>query len=141
LGTLTGALAGYAIGHFSWLNVKGEFTELAQFLFNNVPGFSADFYNKIVILYAKLGFWILSLSAATPIPYCIFSVTSGVFNINIFVFCFSTLISQGIKFFLLALITRKLSTSIKKLIDFNWKPLAIIATISVIIAIVIINAL
>ena len=40
LGTFLGAMAGYLIGHFAWLNAEGGFTGVAQFFFNNIPGFS-----------------------------------------------------------------------------------------------------
>jgi len=136
LGTLTGAIAGYSIGHFAWINLHGEFTGLAQFLFNNVPGFSEEFYNKIQILYSKWDFWILFIASVLPLPYKIFSISSGVFDINIFIFCTATLISQGIKFFLLALLIIKLGPEVKKLLEFNLKPVAIIATACIAIAIV-----
>jgi membrane protein YqaA with SNARE-associated domain len=139
LGTLAGSIAGYSIGHFAWLDTNGEFTGLAQFMFNNIPGFSEAGYNKIHILYAKWDFWILFIAAALPLPYKIFSISSGVFDINLFIFCFATLISQGIKFFLLALMTIKLGPEVKKLFKFNWKPIAIIATASIAIAIVVIK--
>ncbi|MDP3002504.1 MAG: DedA family protein [Bacteroidales bacterium] len=139
LGTLSGAIAGYSIGHFAWLNAHGEFTGLAQFLFNNIPGFSEDIYNKIHILYAKWDFWILFVAAALPIPFKIFSISSGVFDINLIIFCTATLISQGIKFFLLAILTIKLGPEVKKLFEFNWKPIAIIATATIAIVIVIIK--
>lgn len=139
LGTLSGAIAGYSIGHFAWLNAHGEFTGLAQFLFNNIPGFPEDIYNKIHILYAKWDFWILFVAAALPIPFKIFSISSGVFDINLIIFCTATLISQGIKFFLLAILTIKLGPEVKKLFEFNWKPIAIIATATIAIAIVIIK--
>ncbi|MBE3086001.1 MAG: DedA family protein, partial [Bacteroidetes bacterium] len=128
LGTLAGAIAGYSIGHFAWLNTNGEFTRLAQFLFNNIPGFSEAGYDKIHILYAKWDFWILFVAAALPLPFKIFSISSGVFDINLLIFCIATLISQGIKFFLLAILTIKLGPEVKKLFEFNWKPVAIIAT-------------
>ena len=51
IGTVSGAIAGYSIGYFAWINLHGEFTGLAQFLFNNIPGFSEEIYNKIHILY------------------------------------------------------------------------------------------
>jgi membrane protein YqaA with SNARE-associated domain len=139
LGTLSGAIAGYSIGHFAWLNTNGEFTGLAQFLFNNIPGFSEEGYNKIHILYAKWDFWILFIAAALPLPYKIFSISSGVFDINIFIFCIATLISQGIKFFLLGLLTIKLGPEVKKLFAFNWKPVAILATACIAIAIILIK--
>lgn len=139
LGTLSGSLAGYSIGHFAWLDANGEFTGLAQFLFNNIPGFSEEGYSKIHILFAKWDFWILFIAAALPLPYKIFSISSGVFDINIFIFCIATFISQGIKFFVLALLTIKLGPEVKKLLEFNWKPIALIVTVCGALAFVIIK--
>jgi membrane protein YqaA with SNARE-associated domain len=56
LGTLAGAVTGYSIGHFAWLNGAGEFTGLAQFFFNNIPGFTIAGYDKIHLLYEKWDF-------------------------------------------------------------------------------------
>jgi membrane protein YqaA with SNARE-associated domain len=139
LGTLAGSVAGYSIGHFAWLDTNGEFTGLAHFMFNNIPGFSEDGYNNIHNLYANWDFWILFIAALLPLPYKLFSISSGVFDINFFIFCFATLISQGIKFFLLALMTIKFGPEVKKLLEFNWKPIAIIATACIAIAIVVIK--
>jgi membrane protein YqaA with SNARE-associated domain len=140
LGTLAGAVAGYSIGHFAWLNPSGEFTGIAQFMFNNIPGFSEAGYDKIHLLYTKYDFWILFVAAALPLPFKIFSISSGVFDINLLIFCAATLISQGIKFLLLALLTIKLGPEVRKLFQFNWKPIAIAATACVAIAIIIIKA-
>jgi membrane protein YqaA with SNARE-associated domain len=140
LGTLTGAVAGYAIGYLAWLNPDGEFTGLAQFLFNNIPGFSEASYDKIHFLYTKWDFWILFAAAALPLPFKIFSISSGVFDINIFIFCMATLISQGIKFLVLALLTIKLGAEVKKLFRFNWKPIAIIATACIALVIILLKA-
>jgi membrane protein YqaA with SNARE-associated domain len=139
LGTLIGSVAGYSIGHFAWLNGDGEFTGFAQFLFNNIPGFTESGYNKIQFLYAKWDFWILFVAAALPLPYKIFSISSGVFDVNIIIFCVATLVSQGIKFFLLGLLTVKMGPEVKKLFTYNWKPVLIIATAGVAIAIVLIK--
>jgi membrane protein YqaA with SNARE-associated domain len=139
LGTFAGSIAGYSIGHFAWLDTNGEFSGLAQFMFNNIPGFSEAGYNKIHILYANWDFWILFIAASLPLPYKLFSISSGVFDINFYIFCVATLISQGIKFFLLALMTIKFGPEVKKLLEFNWKPIAIIATACITIAIIVIK--
>jgi membrane protein YqaA with SNARE-associated domain len=139
LGTLSGSIAGYSIGHFAWMDMNGEFTGFAQFLFNNIPGFSEAGYDKIHILYEKRDFWILFVAAALPLPYKIFSISSGVFDINIFVFCIATFISQGIKFFLLAFLIKKIGVEVKKLLEVNWKPIAIIATAGIAIVIAVIK--
>jgi membrane protein YqaA with SNARE-associated domain len=131
LGTLAGAITGYAIGHFVWLTPNGEFTGVANFLFNNIPGFSVDFYNKIQILYVKWDFWILFVAAALPLPFKIFSISSGAFNINLLIFGAATMVSQGLKYFVLAFLTIKLGPGVRKIFDFNWKPVAIIATATI----------
>jgi membrane protein YqaA with SNARE-associated domain len=125
IGTLTGSFLGYAIGHFAWFDASGHYTIFAQFMLDNIPGFSASFYDKIKLLYDKWDFWILFVASFVPVPYKIFSISSGVFNINILIFGIATFLSQGIKFYLLALITTKIGHRVKKLLEFNFKPIAI----------------
>lgn len=125
LGTLFGSFLGYAIGHFAWLDASGNFTGVAQFMFNNVPGFTIEFYDKIKLLYDQWDFWILFVAALVPVPYKIFSISSGVFDINIFVFAIATFVSQGIKFFLMALLIVKVGERAKRILEYNFKPIAI----------------
>lgn len=125
IGTLTGSFLGYAIGHFAWFDASGHYTVFAQFMLDNIPGFSVSFYDKIKLLYDKWDFWILFVASFVPVPYKIFSISSGVFNINILIFAIATFLSQGIKFYLLALITTKIGDRVKKLLEFNFKPIAI----------------
>jgi hypothetical protein len=94
--------AGYLFGHFAWLKPNGEFTGAVQYLLQHIPGFSLQVYEKVHILCTRWDSGILTSATTTPLPYGIFSITSGVFGINIFVFR----ISQGIKFVFFALITR-----------------------------------
>jgi membrane protein YqaA with SNARE-associated domain len=135
LGTLAGSIAGYSIGHFAWFKPNGEFTVVVQFLFNNIPGFSAVVYEKVHILYTKWDFWILCGATVTPLPYGIFSVTAGVFSIHIIVFLLATLICQGIKYLFLAFFTVKIGPKFRRLIELNWRPVAIIIPVCIIIII------
>jgi membrane protein YqaA with SNARE-associated domain len=136
-GTLLGAVAGYLFGHFAWLKPNGEFTGIVQFLMHNIPGFSQTVYEKVHILYTKWDYWILSAATITPLPYGMFSIASGAFGINLIVFMLVTFVCQGIKFTFLAFFSLKLSPKLKALTEFNWKPLAIISSIFVLIAFVI----
>ena len=140
LGTLVGAVAGYSIGYFAWLNINGEFTRLAQFLFENIPGFSEKAYNTIQVQYAKWDFGILFIASLIPVPYKIFSISSGVFDINIFMFCFATLISQGAKYYLLAQLTIKIGPKVIELLKFRLKAIAILATACIVVTILVIKA-
>lgn len=136
LGTLAGGFAGYFIGHFAWLNHAGEFTGLATYLFNHIPGFSEELFTRIQLMYTKWDFWILFVSAALPLPFKIFSISSGVFDTNPLIFGFTTLISHGARFFLLALLTIKVGPEIRKLLAVNLKRIAIIATTCIAIVII-----
>jgi hypothetical protein len=44
----------------------------------------------------------------------------------------ATFLSQGIKFYLLALITVKIGDRVKKLLEFNYKPIAICLALCII---------
>lgn len=141
VGSLLGALVGYSIGHFAWLTTNGEFTELAQLIFNNIPGFSETVYNNIQTQFIKWDFWILFVASLIPVPYKIFSISSGVFDINLFMFCLATLISQGIKFYILALLAIRIGPNVKKIIDFKFKHIAIVATICAAIVFIVVKVL
>jgi membrane protein YqaA with SNARE-associated domain len=141
LGTVTGALAGYTIGHYAWVKPDGEFTGVVQFLFNNIPGFSLAVYEKVQTLYTKWDFWILSGATVTPLPYGMFSVTSGAFNINILIFFVTTLISQAIKYLFLAFFTVIIGPKIRKLSELDWKPVAIIIPVFIVIILLLTSVL
>jgi len=136
LGTTIGAIAGYLTGHFAWIKPDGEFTQLAQFLFDKIPGFSLEFYNKIDLLYSKWGIWVLSIATTTPIPYGVFSIFSGVFKINFFLFTLVTIVCQTVKFSILALVSVKSGPRVKKTVIFNRKP-AVIITVCLLIIILV----
>jgi len=141
LGTVIGTILGYGIGHFAWLNGEGEFTGVAMFFFNHIPGFSIEMYEKIKALFIKWDFWILFSAGFTPFPYKLFSISSGVFNLNLAIVLIATLVGHGIRFFLLGLIIKKAGRGIKKLFSRNMKPVAIAYALSIIIIIVLIKFL
>ncbi len=49
----------------------------------------------------------LFLAGFTPLPFKIFTITSGIINFNIFAFFIICLISRGLRFFLVAYFTVK----------------------------------
>lgn len=137
LGTFAGALAGYAIGHFAWFKTDGELTGLSEFMLAYIPGFTSSSYDKIHIFFDKWNIWILSLASFLPIPYKYFSISSGVFDINLILFSSVTLTVQTIKFLLLGLLIKRLGPEVKKLLEFNLKPAIIIVLtfIAIIVAV------
>jgi len=124
IGSVSGAFVGYAIGHFAWITSSGEFTGFANFFFNNIPGFSVGLFNSIKALFVEWDFWIIFTAGFTPIPYKVFTITSGVFDINIIMFFIASLISRGARFFLVAFLIWKFGPSIKRFIEKYFNMLA-----------------
>ena len=126
VGSVTGALLGYAIGYFVWWGVEGEFSPFAIFFFDNIPGFTETIYYKVQTLYDEWNFWIIFTAGFTPIPYKVFTITAGAFNINLILFVIASIISRAGRFFLVAFLIWKFGDPIKGFIDkyFNWLAIA-----------------
>lgn len=131
IGAFLGALIGYAIGYFAWIKSNGDFTKLALFLFEYVPGFSVEAYAAIKVEFDKWDFWILAIASFLPIPYKIFSISSGVFHINFIAFSITTLVSKILTFYGFAYLTRTIGERVKHLFKFSRKPVALILVIAV----------
>lgn len=129
LGSVLGAIAGYGIGHFAWLDGGGEFTAFANFFFDNIPGFTDEIYRKIADWYDTYDFWVVFTAGFTPIPYKVITITSGVFDINFTIFILASIISRGARFFLVAWLIWKFGPTIKKFIDKYFNLLAILFTV------------
>ncbi|OFX73897.1 MAG: cytochrome B [Bacteroidetes bacterium GWE2_29_8] len=138
IGSFLGAILGYSLGHYAWLN-NGEFTAFANFFFNNIPGFTIGLYEKIKGLYDEFGFWIIFTAGFTPIPYKIFTITSGVFDLNFTMFLIASVISRGARFFLVGFLIWKFGPQIKSFIDKYFNLLALAFTVCLIGGFVIIK--
>jgi len=125
-GSVSGAILGYAIGHYLWWTPSNEFTNIALFFFNNIPGFTETAFFDIQKLYNEYDFWIIFTAGFTPLPYKVITISSGAFNINVVMFLVASIISRGARFFLVSYLIWKFGPSIKAFIDkyFNWVAIA-----------------
>tara|TARA_A100001035_G_scaffold169269_1_gene134338 strand:+ start:34 stop:639 length:606 start_codon:yes stop_codon:yes gene_type:complete len=100
--SVLGGILGYFLGAFFFdigmqiMNFYGYEDKLSNFKNNllNSEGF-----------YAWLG--ILFLAGFTPLPYKVFTITSGLISFNILIFIFISLISRGLRFFIVAYLSYK----------------------------------
>lgn len=141
IGSVSGAFIGYAIGHFAWISSTGSFTVLANFFFNNIPGFSNNLFNNIKMLFNEWDFWVIFTAGFTPIPYKVFTIASGVFDIDIIIFFVASVISRGARFFLVAFLLWKFGPSIKTFIEKYFNIMAIGFTACIIVVIITIKYL
>ncbi|MFI3322396.1 MAG: VTT domain-containing protein [Rikenellaceae bacterium] len=128
VGSVLGAIAGYAIGQYAWIS-DGEFTPFAHFFFNNIPGFTIEVYEKISAWYAEYNFWVVFTAGFTPVPFKVITITSGVFDINFFIFIIASLVSRGARFFIIGAMIWKFGAPIKVFIDKYFNILALLFTV------------
>ena len=127
--SVTGALLGYTIGHFLWWTPENHFTSIAEFFFRNIPSFTYETFKKISEMYKDYDFWIIFTAGFTPLPYKVFTISSGAFNINLVMFVFASFVSRGARFFLVTFLIWKFGPQIKDFIDKYFNLLAIAFTI------------
>ncbi len=100
--SVTGGMLGYLIGAFFFefgahiMNFYGYEDKLSNIKDNliNSEGF-----------YAWLG--ILFLAGFTPLPYKVFTIASGLIGFNFLIFIFISLISRGLRFFVVSYLSYK----------------------------------
>ena len=86
--------------------------------------------------YAWLG--ILFLAGFTPLPYKVFTIASGLIGFNFLIFILISLISRGIRFFIISYLSYKFGYLFTKFMDEHGsKSFTIIGIIIVIIGIII----
>jgi len=114
-GILAGSIAGYALGYFVLIRGEEWLTGAAQLIMDKNAGFSVDLYYRIRSMYQSWGFLAMIAGAYTPVPYGMFSISSGLVKMNILLFLSLTFISHFIKYLLLAYLTVWMQNKIKKL--------------------------
>ncbi|SHG34867.1 membrane protein YqaA, SNARE-associated domain [Flavobacterium segetis] len=129
LGSVSGAFICYGIGNYAWLNSSGEFSAFANFFFDTIPGFSVALYDGIKNLFVEWDFWVIFTAGFTPIPYKVFTITAGAFNINLAMFALASIVSRGARFFIIAWLIWKYGASIKLFIEKYFNLLALVATV------------
>ena len=110
--SVLGGILGYLIGALffdlgiqimSFYGYEDKLTNLKNNLINS-EGF-----------YAWLG--ILFLAGFTPLPYKVFTIASGLIGFNILIFIFISLISRGLRFFIVSYLSYKFGDIFTKFMD------------------------
>uniref|UniRef100_UPI004024FC14 YqaA family protein n=1 Tax=Candidatus Scatousia sp. TaxID=3085663 RepID=UPI004024FC14 len=108
---LGGAL-GYAIGYWGGRPVF-------NFLFKN----KHEQFENVEKLYNKYGSLAVFFSAFTPIPYKIFTIASGILNMNFWKFLIASFFGRGLRFFIVSIVLMLFGATIKAYIE--WVILAV----------------
>lgn len=127
MGSILGAAGGYAIGYYLWQNTAGEYTALANWFFAHV--FTEESFLQVKGLYDEYDFWIVFTAGFTPLPYKLFTISGGLFKIDLVMFFVASIVSRGLRFFLIAGLIWKFGAPIKTFIEKYFNLLAILFTV------------
>ncbi|MCK4659443.1 MAG: DedA family protein [Phycisphaerae bacterium] len=118
-GSVTGGIAGYGIG-FGLMDQLGQ--PIIAFYH------AEDHYAKVTEWYRLYDFWIVFIAAFTPIPYKVFTITSGALHMNLAMFCIVSAVGRGARFFIVAGLLYFFGPPMKRFIDryFDWLALAFV---------------
>ena len=110
--SVLGGMLGYVIGAFFF-----EFG--AQIM--NFYGYEDKLYNLKESLIKNDGFYawlgILFLAGFTPLPYKVFTIASGLIGFNFLIFVLISLISRGLRFFLVSYLSYKFGDLFNEFMD------------------------
>ena len=104
--SVLGGIFGYVIGAYffdyamyivEFYNYEGKVIEIKDSLSQG-----SGFYTWLAILF---------LAGFTPLPYKVFTIASGLISFNIFIFILISLISRGLRFFIISYLSSKFADS------------------------------
>jgi membrane protein YqaA with SNARE-associated domain len=117
--SVTGGIVGYLLGWGAWILV-------GDFFLAWVPGVTPEAFAGVQALYDRWDFWAVFLAGLTPIPYKVFTLSAGAFAIQFPIFVAASVLSRGLRFFLVAGLIWRFGSPVSRCIDryFNLLTLA-----------------
>src|SRR3989339_1793583 len=113
IGSVLGGILGYFIGFFL-------FDSVGKLIIGSL-GYQAQF-DAVGNLYKSYAFLAILTAAFTPIPYKVFTIAAGFWNVGLFSLITASIIGRSARFFLVATLIYFFGPKIKEFIDkyFNW---------------------
>lgn len=97
ISSVLGALVGYALGYLAFDSIVLPWVEWAGYEMKLAT---------IQSWFTQWGFWIVFIAGFSPIPYKLFTVTAGMMNVALLPFVLASVISRGLRFFMVAALMR-----------------------------------
>ena len=132
ISSVLGGILGYAIGYALW-------DVLGGFFFSYIPGFTQEIFAIVQSKYQQHAFLAVFTAGLTPIPYKVFTIAGGVFQIDLVTFIGASIVGRAMRFFLVAGLLRLYGDKIKVIIDKYFNLLSLVFVILLILGFAIIK--
>lgn len=106
--SVAGGFLGYAIGYFLFDAIGRPVLEFYH---------AMGRYEALKAAFAEWGVWIIVIKGLTPIPYKLVTIASGVVHFDLLAFALASLVSRGLRFFLLAALLWRFGEPIRGFIE------------------------
>ncbi len=131
-GSVLGGIGGYLIG---W----GFFEAMGQPILEFYG--AMGHYDHVRGLYNEHAFWAIFSAALTPIPYKVFTIAAGAFEISVVTLVTASIIGRGLRFFGVAALFYFFGAPIKKFIDKYFEILSVVFLVLLIGGFVVVRVL
>jgi membrane protein YqaA with SNARE-associated domain len=108
--SVAGGLFGWWIGAQLW-HITSDF------FFSAIPGFTPERFEAVRVLYNRNAFLAVLTAAFTPIPYKIFTIASGVFEVAPMTVFAASALGRGARFFMQAAAVRLFGPAVKPFLE------------------------
>lgn len=123
ISSVIGGFLGYAIGYFLFETVGKPILEFYHVM---------DKYDALKESFDEWGAWIIIAKGMTPIPYKFLTITSGALHFDLFTFTVASMLSRGVRFFLVAGLLWAFGPPIRAFVE---KRLALVTTLCLVLLI------
>ena len=117
IGSVLGGVFGYLIGYQFMEIIGNRIVEFYHF---------QEKWDKIGLLYDKYNAWAVAAAGFSPLPYKVFTLAAGAFEINFLTFVLASATSRAARFFLVAALIYKFGPPFKILIEKYFNTFTII---------------
>jgi membrane protein YqaA with SNARE-associated domain len=131
--SVCGGVIGYLIGYY-FFDIFGN--KIIHFY-----GYEEKFSRFTKSISREFEFWIVFAAGLTPLPYKLFTLSSGFVKFNLWIFIFSSLFSRGLRFLTISFLIWKYGDKIKIFIDKYFNMLSVLFLILLVAGFVVLKYL
>jgi membrane protein YqaA with SNARE-associated domain len=123
--SVLGGITGYYIGFIFWDEIGVHITEYFAL---------TDQINSFKELYNENGSLAVFIAGVSPIPYKLVTIISGISSMNFFYFCFFSLLSRGLRFFLIGFLIFLFGSRVQSFVE---NRISLLSLIIIVVAVII----
>lgn len=133
IGSVIGGAIGYLIGHYAFNFIGEKMISITASISGTSPETLLEqaqyWFNEKEMFGMKVGAWAVGIAGFTPIPYKVFTIAAGFFQMSFIPFIVASMISRSLRFLvvggIIGLLYKKYGPRIQEFIDKYFNALAI----------------